>query len=184
MMSKLFPLAKATGEHISRYISLLKYISSKVSEAFKDMIEHEMHFISNLMDEGLSHEGFWMGTKSTISPIEGVVVDLYFLVASPQGCLIRGTFLGGFLVEEEALEAIFGGKIRREELGNDEVLKIGWVDDSIFMKEASFEVLKDGSIGLRETWGLMMFGNVEDSVLVISMNSFCHFEPKRIIPTK
>ncbi|GJS21573.1 hypothetical protein Tco_0450205 [Tanacetum coccineum] len=166
----------------------------EVSEALKDMIEHETHFISNLIDEGLivsamgtssiedvwriktvsgfnvngqilkfpklfndlftGHEGFWMGTKSTISPIEvgwwkegfilHVIVKWKRLASDLFKCgkwwwictswwqvlkfvqvksgddlldemsmmLVRATFLGGFLVEEEALEAIFGDELK------------------------------------------------------------------------
>ncbi|GKE23388.1 hypothetical protein Tco_1434900 [Tanacetum coccineum] len=197
------------------------FLVCDVSEAFKDMIEHETCFIPNLMDEGLSAlamgticgggrcgrkggmedvwrvenvvggsddgggstcevvvvfpnlfndlitglEGFRMGTKSTISPIE--IVDWERLASDLLKCgkwwwictswwqvlkvvqvrvsgvsdkarvvvivvgmwlfswsvndfmdemsmmLVRATFLGGFLVEEEALEAIFGGELRR-----------------------------------------------------------------------
>ncbi|GJR35198.1 hypothetical protein Tco_1210882 [Tanacetum coccineum] len=160
-------------------ITISWFLVCEVGEAFKDMIEHETHFIPNFIDEGLSalamgtkggfnvigqilklsnlfndlftgHEGFRMGTKSTISPIE-----VGWWKEGPQGCsskgevklmecdkarvvvivvgmwlfswsvndsldemsmmLVRATFLGGFLVEEEALEAIFGGELRRQQ---------------------------------------------------------------------
>ncbi|GJU27575.1 hypothetical protein Tco_1166196 [Tanacetum coccineum] len=139
-------------------ITISWFLVCEVGEAFKDMIEHETHFIPNFMDEGLSalamgtsgmegvwrvenmvegsddgggstceivlvlsnlfndlftgHEGFRMGTKSTISPIEvgwwkeGVNDSLDEMSMM----LVRATFLGGFLVEEEALEAIFRGE--------------------------------------------------------------------------
>ncbi|GJW06690.1 hypothetical protein Tco_1569113 [Tanacetum coccineum] len=47
-----------------------------------------------------------------------------------------------------------GGK----DLGNDGVIKVGWVNYSSFMKEASFEVFKDGSFIVRETLGTVMHG--------------------------
>nr|GFA08024.1 hypothetical protein [Tanacetum cinerariifolium] len=153
-----------------------------VSEALKDMIEHETHFIPNLMDEGLDAlrirtKWFWLSTKSITSPIEvgwwkgrkeGFVLHVIGRLISDclnvrgggfkllggkssrefknrskdlaRTCwsksktrvvlrvvgmklfpwsgddslddmslmLVLATFLSGFLVEEEALEAIFG----------------------------------------------------------------------------
>ncbi|GJR11457.1 hypothetical protein Tco_0794109 [Tanacetum coccineum] len=63
-------------------------------------------------------------------------------------------------------------------MGNDRVCKIGRVDDSTFIKEASFEVFKDGYICVRETRGTVMHGDVVDGVLVVSMDCFPHFDPK------
>ncbi|GKA97893.1 hypothetical protein Tco_0825787 [Tanacetum coccineum] len=165
-------------------ITISWFLVCEVSEAFNDMIEHETHFIPNLMDEGLSvsametiygggrcgrkggmedvwrvenvvvrnddeggstcevvvvvcvasHEGFRIGTKSTISPIEvgwwekrfilHVTVDWERLASGLLKCswigdnsfeeismmFVLAIFLGGFLVEEDALEAIFEGE--------------------------------------------------------------------------
>ncbi|GJX89041.1 hypothetical protein Tco_0341055 [Tanacetum coccineum] len=147
----------------------------EVSEAFKNMIEHEMHFNPNLMDEGLSalimrtiygggrygrkvriadvwrveifmgwcddggggicelpklfndlfpgHEGFRMGTKSTMSPIEVGWCKEGFILHLMYGCGEVGGVVNmssrgarGFPVEEEALVAIIDSVQRGVEI--------------------------------------------------------------------
>ncbi|GJT83910.1 hypothetical protein Tco_1058252 [Tanacetum coccineum] len=70
-----------------------------------------------------------------------------------------------------------------KDLGNVGIIKEGWINDSTFMKEASFEVFKYGSFIVRETLGTVMHGDIVGGVLVVFMNDFRHFEPKRIIST-
>ncbi|GJX64504.1 ribonuclease H-like domain-containing protein [Tanacetum coccineum] len=150
--------------------TILWFLVCEVSEAFKDKIDHEMHFILNLMDDGLSalemrkiiveggfnvigrilkfsnlfidlfmgHEGFQMGTKSTMYPTEvdrwkegfifHVIGMMERLVSDLFKCgswigddsfeeismmFVLAVFLGGFLVEEDALETIFHGWMER-----------------------------------------------------------------------
>ncbi|GJV97779.1 hypothetical protein Tco_1549356 [Tanacetum coccineum] len=67
-------------------ITISWFLVGKMSEAFKNMIEHETHFIPNLTDEGLNALAIWkiirkggmeevwrfgkVSTKSITSPIE------------------------------------------------------------------------------------------------------------------
>ncbi|GJX94479.1 hypothetical protein Tco_0349065 [Tanacetum coccineum] len=61
-----------------------------------------------------------------------------------------------FFVDIQKTIKVDGGK----DLGNVGVIKVRWVNDMTFMKEASLEVFKDGSIGVLNTHGTMMLGDI------------------------
>ncbi|GJR12839.1 hypothetical protein Tco_0795491 [Tanacetum coccineum] len=139
----------------------MNFLVEEVVEAVKNVVEHEAHFISNFMDEGLSslamRTSVFLGLGKRRSELGGVVnksargargdasigsvgsVWLAFggvsdnarvvvIVAamrlfSQSGedsfddismTLVLASFLGGFLVDEEALEAIFESGFRAD----------------------------------------------------------------------
>ncbi|GJY79904.1 hypothetical protein Tco_0492655 [Tanacetum coccineum] len=66
----------------------------------------------------------------------------------------------------------------RKDLADVGIIKIGGVNDTTFMEKVSLVILKNGSFVGVETRGLMIFGNVKGSVLVVDMVGFRHLERK------
>ncbi|GJR82186.1 hypothetical protein Tco_0152971 [Tanacetum coccineum] len=121
-------------------ITISWFLVSEEVEMFKNMVEHKTHFVPHLMDKRLSSLAMWtsvflwlrnrgwsINPQGLINGNEGELGGVENRIA--QGArgdaliddllddismkLVLVCFLGGFLVEEEALEAIFGGEQRK-----------------------------------------------------------------------